>query len=244
MKELSLKIVKFIKNYVKSSGAKGVVVGMSGGKDSLIVAKLCELALGKNCVFGLIMPNGNMADLDLAKQQCEYLNIWHDVVNIKELASFVNSETKRVLHAETISDVSTTNTPPRLRMTMLYSVAGSLGYLVANTSNLSETMIGYSTKWGDNVGDFSPIKDLTKTEVCELGLELGLPADWVTKTPDDGLSGKSDEEKIGFSYSELDAFIRNGKKGTNFDKIQRMHNISEHKRALPKTFKTKRKNNF
>ena len=140
--------------------------------------------------------------------------------------------------------MTTFNVPPRLRMVTLYSIAGSLGYLVANTSNLSEGMVGYTTKWGDNVGDFGPLANFTKEEVCEIGILLGLPDRLVNKIPDDGLSGQSDEEKLGFSYAELDNFIRHGKKGEKFDKISHMHKISQHKRIGVVKYENDLKNYF
>lgn len=237
-------IIKFIKNYVNSANSKGVVVAMSGGKDSLIVAKLCVMAVGNENVFGVIMPNGKMKDINIAKEECEYLNIKYDIVNICDTYSNIINETKKVTKSKNLSEVSSINIAPRIRMTIAYAIAAELGYLVANTSNLSEIMIGYSTKWGDSVGDFAPIADLTKTEVCELGLNLGLPEKYVMKKPDDGLSGKSDEDKIGFSYSELDDFIRTGKQGKNIEKIKKMNIYSSHKRNLPEKFVTGLKNYF
>ena len=129
-------------------------------------------------------------------------------------------------------------------MTTLYSIAGSLNYLVANTSNLSEASVGYTTKWGDNIGDFAPIANFTKTEVCEIGKLLNLPKDLVYKTPSDGLSGKTDEDKLGFSYAELDEFIRTGKKGKRFDIINKKHKLSEHKRLGTIKFTYKKQNYF
>lgn len=233
MEKIKQNIVNFIKNYVETSGANGVILGMSGGKDSFIAAALCKEALGKDKVFGLIMPNGLMTDLSVAKEECEYLEINHKVFDIHNLYEEVETGSKNILETQTLTSLSTINLAPRLRMTMLYTVGGTLGYLVVGTSNLSETMIGYTTKWGDNVGDFCPLAGLTKTEVCALGDHMGLPAKFVFKKPDDGLSGKTDEEKIGFSYDELDDFIRNGNKGPNFDKIIHMHKVSAHKRNLP-----------
>ena len=244
MEKLKENIINFIKNYISSGGAKGVVLGMSGGKDSFVVAKLCALAIGPENVFGIIMPNGEMKDLEIAKKECEFLNIKYKVSNINEMYLLMENETKAILETSELSTVSTFNLPPRLRMTLLYSVAATLGYFVAGTSNLSETMIGYSTKWGDNVGDFSPIADLTKTEVCELGLALGLPEELVNKKPEDGLTGKTDEEKIGFSYAELDEFIRTGKISKNHEKIMKMHKVSEHKRALPQKYIAGKENYF
>lgn len=228
MKEVKDKVVNFISEYIKASNSKGIVIGMSGGKDSFVTAKLCIEALGKDCVYGVIMPNSSMKDLETAKKECEFLNIKYSVLDISSAVNHILDLTKCV--SNNLSQVSVINTPPRIRMTLLYSIAASLGFLVVNTSNLSEIMIGYSTKWGDGVGDFAPIADLTKTEVCKLGEFLNLPLDLVYKTPDDGLSGMSDEEKLGFTYQELDDFIRNKKIAKNYEKILKMHKNSAHKR--------------
>ena len=244
MKNTINNIVKFIKEYVEGAKSKGVVVGMSGGKDSLIVAKLCALALGKENVFGVTMPNGPMLDKQIAKEHCELLGIDYAEVDISKAYEDVVLKTGQIVGEENITEVSLVNIAPRLRMTYLYSIAGSKGCLVVNTSNLSEIMIGYSTKWGDGVGDFAPIADLTKTEVCELGIALELPQKYVLKKPDDGLSGKTDEEKLGFTYDELDSYIRNGVKGENFEKISRLFKINTHKRAYLPKYKTELKNYF
>ncbi|MBE7074639.1 MAG: NAD(+) synthase [Clostridiales bacterium] len=227
-------IIDWIKEYFnKNSFAKGVVLGMSGGKDSLVVAKLCTLALGKEKVFGVIMPNGKMKDINDAIVTCQLLGIDYDIVDIESSYNDIITKTKEILEkrGKTLTDVSTINTAPRLRMTTLYAVAGSMGYLVANTSNLSERMVGYSTKWGDSVGDFAPIANFTKNEVCEIGLLLGLPVNLVTKTPSDGLSGKSDEDKLGITYDSLDNIIRTGTKNNDYEKILRMYKNSTHKRG-------------
>lgn len=241
------KIVNWIKDFfAKNKFAKGAILGMSGGKDSLIVAKLCSLALGSENVFGLIMPNGKMKDISDAIKTCELLGIRYEIADISSAYQNILQNTTNIYQKYNVNltDVTTTNIAPRLRMTLLYSVAGSMNYLVANTSNLSEKMVGYTTKWGDNVGDFAPLVDLTKTEVCELGLLLGLPDELVNKVPDDGLSGLSDEQKLGFSYDELDNFIRNGKKDKNYDKIIQKHKNSSHKRNKISKFKYDIKNHF
>lgn len=226
------KIESFIKDYIINSKAKGIVIGMSGGKDSFVTAKLCANAIGKEKVLGVLMPNGANSDLEIAIANCREIGIRYYKIDISDIYKDIISPTKDILVSEKqeLLDISTINTPPRIRMTLLYAIAGSLNYLVVNTSNLSETMIGYTTKWGDNVGDFSPIGKYTKTEVCKIGIELGLSPEFVLKTPDDGLSGKSDEEKIGFSYDELDRYIRLGEKNENHDKIEKMHKNSTHKR--------------
>ncbi len=226
------KIIEFIKNYVNKAKAHGVVIGMSGGKDSLICAKLCADAIGKENVLGILMPNNSTRDVDTAIESCKDIGIRYQIIDINNAYTPLIDNVKKVLQTEKteIQDISTINTPPRIRMTTLYAIAGSLNYLVVNTSNLSETMIGYTTKWGDNVGDFSPIGNYTKSEVCKIGICLGLRKELVYKNPDDGLSGKSDEEKIGFTYDELDNFIRFGTNSSNLDKIQKMHKSSQHKR--------------
>lgn len=239
-------IKNYIKDYLKEAHAKGVVLGMSGGKDSLVTAKLCADAIGKENVIGIIMPNGEMKDCSVAKESCDIIGIRYYEVNIGNIYGNVIDSTTPILKKEgkPLSTVTIFNVPPRLRMVTLYSIAGSLGYLVANTSNLSEGMVGYTTKWGDNVGDFGPLANFTKEEVCEIGILLGLPDRLVNKIPDDGLSGQSDEEKLGFSYAELDNFIRHGKKGEKFDKISHMHKISQHKRIGVVKYENDLKNYF
>lgn len=227
------KIIDFIKDYFqKNSWAKGAVIGMSGGKDSLIVAKLCVEALGKDRVLGVIMPNGQMTDLSDAIDSCKLLGIDYNIVDISKSYNEILSSAKTVLDDKHIplNSVTSINIAPRVRTATLYAIGASMDYLVANTSNLSEAMVGYTTKWGDNVGDFGVIANFTKSEVCEIGLLLGLPERLVHKVPSDGLSGKSDEEKLGFAYKNLDEFIRQGKLSFDHDKILRMHKNSEHKR--------------
>ena len=244
MKNLKNEIVEFIKNYVETAHSKGIVLGMSGGKDSFIVAALAVVAIGKDNVFGIIMPNGNQKDIDDAIFECEYLKIEYAISNIENLYNETVSLTKSALKTEELSKVTTLNIAPRLRMNLLYSAAATLGYLVANTSNLSEKMVGYSTKWGDSVGDFAPLLSLTKTEVQELGMELKLPEELVYKKPADGLTGSTDEEVLGFTYAELDDYIRNGIRTENFEKILKMHKSSSHKRNPIKAFECGRKNYF
>ncbi len=244
MQKIKTEIVEYIKSYVNSAHAKGVVVGMSGGKDSLVVAKLCTLAVGVENVFGLIMPKGEMVDKNDAVESCKFLNIKYEIADIKKSFDETISLTKSVLKTDELSAVTTLNISPRLRMNLLYAVAGTLGYLVANTSNLSERMVGYSTKWGDAVGDFAPLANLTKTEVCELGLALGLPNNLVNKKPADGLTGNTDEEVLRFSYAELDEFIRNGKRLENFEKIMKLHSTTSHKRNPISAYTPLAKNHF
>lgn len=235
------RLIEWVKNYLKKASAKGVVIGMSGGKDSYVTAGLCVRALGEDKVYGLIMPNGDMKDCAIAEDSCRSLGINYSIVNINDIYNLYIKETQKI--CPELSQVTTINIPPRIRMNMLYAVAGSKGYLVANTSNLSEKEVGYTTKWGDNVGDFAPLVNFTKSEVVEIGLLLGLKKEYVLKLPDDGLSGKTDEEKLGFSYQSLDNFIRNGEKNEDFDKIIKMHKQNLHKRKI-ESFDSGLKNYF
>lgn len=246
MKNEILNIEKWIKDYVSNAQADGVIIGMSGGKDSLVVAKLCANALGNDKVFGVIMPNGNMIDKSDAKETCKLLNIPYTIIDISNTYNSIISNIMPALAQSNkgLSSVTTINTAPRVRMTTLYAIAGSMNYLVANTSNLSETMIGYSTKWGDNAGDFAPIANFTKTEVCKIGIELGLPEHLVNKTPSDGLSGNTDEERLGFTYESLDNFIRTGEKSADYEKFMIKHKFALHKINGVCKYKNSYKNHF
>lgn len=243
--ELVRNLEDWIKDYVfNKAKASGVILGMSGGKDSLITAKLCINALGKENVLGIIMPNGAMKDISVAVETCELLEIDYYNLNIENLYNELIEKVTPIISKKKkpINTVTTFNVPPRLRMTTLYAIAGSLNYLVANTSNLSEAMVGYTTKWGDNVGDFAPLLQFTKEEVCEIGTILNLPKHLVYKIPDDGLTGKTDENILGFTYSELNNLIRNGIKAENYEKIMSTHKKTSHKRNKIASFAYEIKN--
>lgn len=198
--------VQWIRDFFEENG-KGcnAVIGISGGKDSSIVAALCVEALGKDRVIGVLMPNGEQADIDMAKLLVEHLGIKHFIVNIKEAVDGVIGSIPFEL-----SKQSRENLPPRIRMSTLYAVAQSHNGRVANTCNLSEDWVGYSTRYGDSVGDFSPCSHLTVQEVKAIGRCLGLPSVLVDKVPIDGLCGRTDEDNLGFTYAELDRYIREG----------------------------------
>ena len=200
--------VQWIKNFFEENG-KGcnAVVGISGGKDSSIVAALCVEALGKDRVIGVLMPQGEQHDIDMAYLLVNHLGIKHYVVNIKDTVDAIFNSFPADLE---ISNMSKINLPPRIRMSTLYAVSQSCNGRVANTCNLSEDWVGYSTRYGDSVGDFSPLSNLTVTEAKQVGYELGLPRELVDKVPIDGLCGKTDEENLGFTYAELDVYIRTG----------------------------------
>ena len=200
--------VQWIRNFFEENGPGcNAVVGISGGKDSSIVAALCVEALGRDRVVGVLMPNGVQHDIDMAHLLVDHLGIRHYVVNIKDA---VEGVLKNLPADLPISEQTRVNLPPRIRMSTLYAVSQSVNGRVANTCNLSEDWVGYSTRYGDAAGDFSPVSHLTVTEIKQIGYLLGLPKELVDKTPIDGLCGKTDEENLGFTYAELDVYIRTG----------------------------------
>ena len=198
--------IEWIRNFFKENGPDcNAVIGISGGKDSSIAAALCVEALGKDRVVGVLMPCGEQHDIDKAYQLVNHLDIKHYVVNIKDA---VEGLTKSIPFE--LSNQSKVNLPPRIRMSTVYAVAQSCNGRVVNTCNLSEDWVGYSTRYGDSVGDFSPLSNLTVQEVKEIGRLLDLPEELVDKVPIDGLCGKTDEDNLGFTYAELDRYIRTG----------------------------------
>ena len=229
--------VKWIQNFFEQNGKDCcAVVGISGGKDSSIAAALCVEALGKDRVIGVLMPQGEQHDIDMAYLLVKHLGIRHYEVNVKDAIDAVLNHLPEELG---ITPQTVQNVPPRIRMTTLYAVSQSVNGRVCNTCNLSEDWVGYSTRYGDSVGDFSPLSNLTVTEVKQIGHLLGLPAELVEKTPIDGLCGKTDEENLGFTYAELDKYIREGiiedkSKKTLIDK---KHKMNLFKLALMPSFK-------
>ncbi|MBE6847437.1 MAG: NAD(+) synthase [Ruminococcus sp.] len=183
------------------------VLGISGGKDSSVCAALLCRALGVHRVVGVMMPNNVQPDIADAKQLCSHLGIVNYTVNIGACANALTEEINAQLP---MSRQATVNLPPRLRMATVYAVSQSINGRVANTCNLSEDWVGYSTRWGDSVGDFAPLAQFTVTEVKAMGRALGLPENLVEKPPSDGLTGKTDEDNLGFTYKELDAYLREG----------------------------------
>lgn len=202
-------VVLWIRDWFEKNG-KGcnAIVGISGGKDSSIVAALCVKALGKDRVIGVLMPNGVQSDISDSEKLVDFLGIQRYVCNIKDATDgVISSLTDCGLE---LSEQARINLPPRIRMSTLYAVSQTLNGRVANTCNLSEDYVGYSTRYGDSAGDFSPLGKLTVDEVKEIGKYLGLPFDLVDKIPSDGLSGMGDEDKLGFTYAVLDRYIRTG----------------------------------
>lgn len=244
MEQIYKNIIKFLKEYQERTHTNGYALGISGGKDSTIVAKLLVDAVGKENVLGILMPNGEQKDIEDSYKVCKYLNINYTVININDAFEgivqqanlskiyTVNNNEENIF----LTEKSLTNVAPRIRMTILYAIAQSLGYLVCGTGNKSERMIGWFTKWGDGACDINPIAHLTCTEVIALGDYLKLPYELVHKTPADGLTGKSDEENIGLSYEVIDHLITQGwnplelpsEVAVKFDKL---YNSSRHKFA-------------
>ncbi len=229
--------IEWIRDFFEKNGKDcNAVVGISGGKDSSIVAALCVEALGKDRVIGVLMPQGVQGDIDMAYLLVNHLGIKHYEVNVKAAIDSLISALPEDLE---ISNQSRVNLPPRIRMSTLYAVSQSVNGRVANTCNLSEDWVGYSTRYGDAAGDFSPLSHLTVTEIKQIGYLLGLPKELVDKTPIDGLCGKTDEENLGFTYAELDIYIRTGEIADPVKKelIDRKHKANLFKLELMPSFK-------
>ena len=212
-------IVAWIRTYFAENGAGcTAVVGISGGKDSSVTAALCAEALGRERVLGVLMPDGEQPDIEDAQALVSHLGIPSLMVNIGDTTTALTAalesspEFEAAFVSGALSRDSRINMPPRIRMTVLYAAAQSLphGGRVANTCNASEDYVGYSTKFGDAAGDFSPLADIPVRDVKRLGRALGLPERLVDKTPSDGLSGMSDEDKLGFTYEQLDRYMETG----------------------------------
>lgn len=251
-------IVQWMTKYKEETGCKGVVLGLSGGKDSTVVAMLAKKVFGNN-VKAILMPNGEQKDINDSLGIATVLGLDYHIVNIGTIYNnlILNTETTlsyvvtpdgrrtldRTSNVCAISDKSKTNIPPRIRMTVLYAIAQSLGYRVIGTGNLSESYIGWCTKFGDTGHDFNPIAHLTCSEVMAIGevlaQEFGLIKEMIFKTPADGLTDSTDEDNFGFSYYDLDGFIRTGECSTPelSLKIIRLHRASTHKRLMPETIK-------
>jgi NAD+ synthase len=223
-------LIDWLRNYKQKENVKGVVLGLSGGKDSTVVAMLAKKVWGDN-VLVVLMPNGVQKDISDSLEIAQTLGLNYKIINIGEAYNYIATATEA-------NEKSRTNIAPRLRMTTLYALAQNLGYRVIGTGNLSESFIGWTTKFGDSACDFNPIGNCTCSEVIEIGKELaevyGLPMRFIEKTPADGLTGKSDEDNFGFTYKEVDEYIRHRKTGPNIEKIIAMNNASHHKRHMPK----------
>jgi NAD+ synthase len=223
-------MINWIKEYFeKQPHAKGAVLGISGGKDSTVVAALLCRAIGNNRVYGLLMPNGQQCDIADSKQVVALLDIKHDIANVHDAYVEMCSHTPSI----EFSTQAKINIVPKLRMATLYAMAATLGYRVAGTGNRSEAYVGYCTKHGDMACDFNVLAEYTTEQIIEIGAYLGLPDNLVTKTPSDGICGLSDESNLGFTYYQLNRYIENGTSGdTKVDnKIKQMHEYNAHKFA-------------
>lgn len=236
-KRLTKDVIQWIRDYYKDNHDGKAIIGISGGKDSTICAALLVEALGKDRVIGVLMPNGIQSDIDDSYRVCEYLGIEPIEINI---GNSYNLLVSRVCEGmDTIPDMIRTNLPSRLRMATLYAVAALYpNSRVVNTCNFSEDYVGYSTKYGDAAGDFSPLGRLTVREVLQIGDDLGLPYELVHKVPSDGMCGKSDEDNLGFTYEELDSFLLDFKHPSpeKYERIMRLHNSTRHKYNPMPTF--------
>jgi NAD+ synthase len=234
--KVSKDIINWIREYFNGQpGAKGAVIGISGGKDSTVTSKLLVEALGKERAFGVLMPNGEQKDIEDSLRVVDIVGIKYKIVNIeKGYSGLLEGIEENILSID-----AKINIPPRLRMTTLYAIGASMHYRVCGTGNKSEAFVGYTTKWGDSAYDFNPIGDLTTDEVVAVGEYLGLPYELVHKVPSDGLSGKSDEEKLGFTYEQINEYIEKGSCGNKEtdEKIRLKHEYNKHKGILPPKFK-------
>lgn len=228
-------MISWVRNWFEETGGKKAVIGISGGKDSTIAAKVLVEALGKENVIGVMIPCGIQKDISDSIRVCDLLGITAYTVNIQEAYDAISYNVAEAMGEPTVGithPVFVTNTPARIRMTVLYGVAATYqGGRVVNTCNRSEDYVGYSTKFGDSAGDFSLFANLTVREVLEIGDYLGLPYGLVHKVPSDGMCGKSDEENLGFTYNELDEYLLNGVKPSpeKLTLIENKHKWNLHK---------------
>lgn len=237
VKKVKEDLVNWLNQWFLDNGPGcNAVIGISGGKDSSVTAALCVEALGKDRVIGVLMPNGDQYDIDVSEALVKHLGIRSFVVNIKDAYQGVVNAAKAA--GVELSEQSYINLAPRLRMSTLYAVSQSYNGRVINTCNLSEDWVGYSTRYGDSVGDVCPLGKLTVAEVKELGSYLGLPDMFVHKVPSDGLCGKTDEDNLGFTYAVLDRYIRTGEIDDPETKtlIDRKHKANLFKLELMQTF--------
>lgn len=231
------KIVQWIKSWFDANGKDcNAVIGISGGKDSSVAAALCVEALGKERVIGVLMPNLAQMDIEDSFRVCKHLDIKYYIIPVTLAVSDVLNSIQGVNIVP--SSQTVVNLPPRIRMATLYAVSQSVNGRVVNTCNLSEDWVGYSTRYGDSAGDFCPLAKLTVAEVKAVGHECDLPDDLIDKVPSDGLCGKTDEDNLGFTYAELDEYIRTGKCSSQITKnrIDHLHQRNLFKLSMPPSY--------
>lgn len=242
-------IKKWIKYYFVEAGPDAkAVIGISGGKDSTIAATLLVEALGADRVIGVMMPCGGQDDIYDSIEVCEMLGIKHYTVEIGQaMEKLTDALPEEIFGCD--NGIYYTNTPARLRMTTLYGIAGLVHGRVANTCNFSEDYVGYSTKWGDNAGDFAILANYTVSEIIAIGETLEIPAHFVYKVPADGMCGKSDEDNLGLTYRALDNYIMDDlvPDVDTLHRIKTLYDRSRHKAkhmpTAPNPSYHKRKNN-
>ena len=235
-KKVKDECVQWIKDWFEKNGKDCIaVIGISGGKDSTVAAALCVEALGRDRVYGVLMPHG-LQEVDTSISVVEYLGINYEIANIENAVYEIDMSIDGYL-----SEQAKINLPARVRMVTLYAISQSMNGRVVNTCNKSEDWVGYATKYGDGAGDFSPLSNLLVREVKAIGYELGLPAELIEKVPEDGLCGKTDEDNLGFSYEMLDAYIGDGIEppAAIKEKIDRLHEQNLFKLLPMAAFKPK-----
>ncbi len=228
MKTLTKNVMDWMRELAERYNFKRAILGISGGKDSTVVAGLCKEVFGADNTYGILMPNGDQKDISDSWKVIDYLGIKHDVVNIGDAFREIGAAIPGFFD----SDAARTNLPARLRMSTVYAYGQTVDAVVMNTCNLSEDTIGYSTLYGDSAGSMAPLSHLTTEEVMEIGDDLGLPTELVHKTPIDGLQPLSDEDKLGFTYHEVNELIRKNIKGPNYEKIMDMYRKNKFKTEI------------
>lgn len=233
--QLTEKLVSWIKEQVVAAGCKGVVLGLSGGIDSSVLAVLCYRAFPQN-VLGVIMPCCScLDDKAHAKALADKFSIPTTEVILDDILAVLSQSLPEYKIESAVSQRAQANLKARLRMLTLYNIANQLEYMVVGSGNKSELSIGYFTKYGDGGVDILPLGNLVKAQVRELADYLGVPQEIIDKPPSAGLwDGQTDEAEMGFSYDELDKYLLTGEaSGELRGKIESMIAASEHKRALP-----------
>lgn len=222
---VTARCVTWIREWFDENGPESpAVIGISGGKDSTVVAALCREALGPQRVFGVLMPNGLQNDIDVSYAVVKHYGIANAVVNIHDGFDGIRNAVRVGLGCDVLTNQTMVNLAPRLRMAAQYAVSQNMNGRVSNNSNRSEKYVGYSTVFGDSAGDFSPLADLTVTEVKIIGRILGVPEVFIEKPPSDGLTSRTDEDAFGFTYEQLDTYILTGECDAAIkEKIEKRH---------------------